>query len=127
MVALGSSLVTWGARAGRLWFDRMKGSRFTDVVRAWVMPVAAAAASGKFLGLQSRWAIAGAIAIAVIVEVAAVLLGRWQRLAGAIDAEYQLAKETDPFKVESLRLLQEIRDRLPAGQAHASPRGSSSR
>ena len=76
------------------------------------MPVAAAAASGKFLGLQTRWAIVGAIAIAVIVEVAAVLLGRWQRLAGAIDAEYELAKVTDPYKVESLALLREIRDAL---------------
>ena len=105
-----------GARAGKIAYWRMKGSRATDVVRAWTLPIASVAIGGKFLGLQSRWAVVGAVVLAVLVELAAVVIGWLEHHSGATAAEYDLAKLTDGYKVESLALLREIRDRLPGGQ-----------
>lgn len=104
--------MTWGTRAGRAWYWRMKGSRATDVVRAWALPVASVAIGGKFLGMQSRWAVLAAIGLAVVVELSAVLIGWWEHRSGATAAEYDLAKLTDSYKLESLALLREIRDAL---------------
>ena len=100
--------MTWGARTGRVWYFRHKGARFTDALRQWTVPIAGIAAGGKFLGLQSRWALVVALVIPIIVEGVAVVIGWWEHRSGATETEYRMALETDPFRSTSLHLYGEI-------------------
>lgn len=105
--------MTWGQRLGRLWYYRGKGMLYLEAGRQWILPVMGASAASKYLGLSVTKSLAGWIAVAVVAEAVAVLLGWWERRSGATRANYGLATETDPFKTSSLELLAEIRDRLP--------------
>ena len=76
------------------------------------MPGAAAGAFAKYLGVGGRWAVAVAIIIPVLVEVAGFLMGRFLYHHGGVEADYRMALEKDPYKVESLAELARIREAL---------------
>ena len=96
-----------GEAIGRLWFYRGKGSLYLEAVRQWILPIMGATAATKYLGLPLRWSIAAWVIFAVVAEMLAILLGWLERRSGATAANYDLARSTDPFKVESLRLAAE--------------------
>ena len=100
---------------GHIQFYRGKGAPWIEVFRPWIVPMVFSGAGAKYLGLQTRWAVLLAVALPVLTEVLAVLLGRWEHRVGATEAHYRLASEVDPYKAESLALLREIRDRLRPG------------
>lgn len=102
--------MNWAARLGRFQFYRGKGQQWIEIVRGWVAPAALSGGFTKYIGFQSRWAIAAALLLPLVVETAGVLLGRWLYRRGGVRADYQLARDADPFKTESLALLAEIRD-----------------
>lgn len=101
-----------GQFIGRVAFYRGKGNVWLDAARPWILPIFGGGVALKYLGLSSRWAITTMIGVALASEVMAVLLGWLERRSGATAANYELAKVTDPYKLESLKLLQEIRDRV---------------
>ena len=96
-----------GEALGRVWFYRGKGSLYLEAVRQWILPIMGATAATKYLGLPLRWSIAAWILFAVVAEGLAIGLGWLERRSGATAANYELARSTDPFKVESLRLAAE--------------------
>jgi len=97
----------FGETCGRLWFYRGKGMLYVEAVRQWILPIMGATAATKYLGWQLRYAIPAWILFAILAETTAVLIGWLERRSGATAANYDLAKVTDPFKVDSLRLAAE--------------------
>lgn len=102
-----SVVMSFGERLGRLWFYRGKGMLYVEAVRQWILPLMGATAATKYLGWQLRYAIPAWIVFALVAETTAVVIGWLERRSGATAANYDLAKTTDPFKVESLRLAAE--------------------
>lgn len=113
----------WAARLGRIQFYRHRGEFWTNLIRGWVAPAAFGGGLLKYLGVQSRWSIAFAIALPMVVETVGVLLGRWLYRHGGVAADYHLALSADPYKTESIALLTEIRDavRSARGQKEGAP------
>ena len=102
----------WGEVAGRIWFYRAKGSLYLEAVRQWILPVMGATAATKYFGLPLKLSFAARVAFALLAEVAALILGWLERRSGATAANYEVAKLTDPYKVESLALMREQVDVL---------------
>lgn len=96
-----------GEIVGRLWFYRGKGMLYVEAVRQWILPVMGATAATKYLGLPLRWSILAWLIFVILAEAVAVLLGWLERRSGATAANYDLARMTDPFKLDSLRLAAE--------------------
>ena len=105
-----------GETLGRVWFYRAKGALYVEVVRQWILPIMGATAATKYLGWQLRYAIPAWILFALCAEAAAVLIGWFERRSGATAANYDLAKQTDPWKVESLRLAGETAKEVRASR-----------
>lgn len=114
--------MTWAARLGRIQFYRGKGQQWVEMVRGWVVPAVLSGGFTKYIGVQSRWAVAAALLLPVVVETVGVLLGRWLYRRGGVEADYDLARAADPYKRESLALLAEIRDAV-RGQKYRAPAG----
>ena len=96
-----------GETLGRLWWYRGKGMLYLEAVRQWILPIMGASAASKYLGFSLTFSLALWISIAALAETAAVVIGWLERRSGATASNYGLAKDTDPFKVESLRLAAE--------------------
>lgn len=97
--------MSWGERAGRVWFYRMKGAIYLEVGRQWILPIMGASAASKYLlGLSVATSLVTWFAVAAVAEVLAVCLGWLERRSGATSANYDLSKRTDPFKMELLSL-----------------------
>ena len=99
---------------GRFNYYRGKGQQWVDLVRSWVTPAAAAGAFTKYLGFSGSWALAVAIVVPVLVECVGFFLGRFLYRAGGVRADYQLAADADPYKVEHLRIAGETAKDLRA-------------
>ena len=102
-----SRIVRIGGALGRLWFYRGNGMLYVEAVRQWILPIMGASAASKYLGFSLKYSLLAWIGLAVAVELTAVCIGWLERRSGATAANYDLAKTTDPFKVESLRLATE--------------------
>lgn len=97
-----------GDRLGRIWYWRGKGEVWIGVFRQWLLPVMGSAGVTHYLGVPA-WAAVGAwIVVALLAETAAVVLGWFEHRSGATAANYRIAAETDPYKVEHLALEREI-------------------
>lgn len=83
-----------------------------ETARAWITPSAALGAYVKYLGLPSRWSIALAVLVPVVIECAGFFLGKFLWDHGGVETEYRLAMERDPFKVQSLASLDSIHGEL---------------
>ena len=92
-----------GETIGRVWFYRAKGMLYLEAVRQWILPVMGASAASKYLGFSLTQSIIFWVGLAVMSETAAVLIGWLERRSGATSANYELAKMTDPFKIEALK------------------------
>lgn len=91
-----------GETIGRLWFFRQKGALYLEMLRQWILPIMGASAASKYLGFSLGHSIAFWLSVALISETAAVVLGWIEMRSGATRANYDLAKTTDPFKVDAL-------------------------
>ena len=96
-----------GETLGRLWFYRGKGTLYLEAVRQWILPIMGASALSKYLGFSFKYSVLLWIGIALCAETAVVFLGWFERRSGATASNYGLARDTDPFKRESLRLAAE--------------------
>lgn len=92
-----------GETLGRLWFYRQKGALYLEMMRQWILPVMGASAASKYLGFSLTRSILFWVGLALLSETAAVLLGWLERRSGATRAHYDLAKQTDPYKVDALQ------------------------
>jgi hypothetical protein len=102
-----------GKRLGALNYYRAKGAVWLELIRPWILPALGGGAALKYLGLSSSKALGFMVAIAVVTEGIAVLVGWLEYRSGATAEHYRMARDSDPYKYESLSLLREIRDRLP--------------
>lgn len=87
---------------GRVQYLRGKSQWTIETIRSWVMPGSAAGAFVKYVGLPTEWALAVAILVPLSVEVFGFFLGRFLWEGGGVEAEYTLALQKDPYRVESL-------------------------
>ena len=83
---------------GRFQYLRGKAQWTIETFRSWVLPGSAAGAFVKYLGFSSRWSVAVAILLPVVVEFGGFLLGRFLWEYGGVEAEYQAALERDPYR-----------------------------
>lgn len=99
-------------RLGKYQYLRGKSAFYIEAIRSWVMPGSAAGAFAKYLGFSSSFSLVVAVGVPLVVEALGFLLGRflWER--GGVQVEYQMALDTDPYKVRSLALLEDIREEL---------------
>ena len=97
---------------------RGKGAFWVELVRAWVMPGAAAGAFAKYLGFQGKWAVAISLLLPITVEVLGFAAGHFLYKHGGVRQDYLLAMRQDPFKRKSIKWLRRISrtldSRLPA-------------
>ena len=102
--------MNWPEAIGKAGYVRHKGMIYLEPVRQWVLPALLGSASLKFLGVSPRWAVGIMLALGVVWEVAAFMLGWWEHRSGASRAHYQAAADTDPYRSSSLALLREIKE-----------------
>jgi hypothetical protein len=98
-----------GPRLGLAVYYKNKGEVWLAPVRQWILPALGGSAALKYLGLRSSEAVALMVGVALVWEVAAVLIGWLEHRTGATRAHYQAAADTDPFRRESLELLRDIK------------------
>lgn len=89
-------------------FLRGKGAWYIDVARGWIAPAGVAGGLTKYLGADTTWSLAVAVAIPVGIEVGGFLLGRFLYAHGGIFRDYELALSRDPYRSESLELFRRI-------------------
>lgn len=97
---------------GRLQYMRGKSQWTIETIRSWVMPGSAAGAFVKYVGLPTEWALAVAIFVPLSVEIFGFFLGKFLWEGGGVEAEYTLALQKDPYRVESLAAFKEMVARL---------------
>jgi len=100
---------------GAFQYYKGKSALIIESVRGWVMPSAATGAFTKYLGFETSTAIQAALIIAPLVEFLGFLLGRFMWRHGGVEKEYQLSLDRDPYKRQSLALLEGIREELRRG------------
>lgn len=96
------------AWAGRISYWRGKGAVWLELIRPWVLPALGGGAALKYLGVPTGRAVAAMVAVAVVTEAAAILLGWLEHRSGATAEHYRQAAETDPYKADSLALTREL-------------------
>ena len=95
---------TWG----RAQYYRGKGQWTIETMRSWVVPGSAAGAFVKYLGVPTEWSVTIAVALPVAVETFGFFLGKFLWTHGGVEAEYALALEKDPYRIQSLERLEAI-------------------
>ena len=105
--------MAWGERLGRLEFLRSRGDPIVEMARRWLLVAMGASATGRFVfDLGREWSAALLLLIPVAGESATILIGVLMARWGIVQGLYRAARDLDPYKVESLALLGEIRDLL---------------
>ena len=100
---------------GRADFYRNKGDVWVEMLRRWLLIGMGASATGKFVfNLSDHWNVAALIAIPILGEFMAVIVGWWLSRSGSVTSHYQLAHNLDPSRHLPVERLEEVRDLLRA-------------
>lgn len=94
---------------GRVQYLRGKSQWYLETARAWITPSAALGVYVKYLGVSGRWSVALAVLVPVVVEGVGFILGKFLWDHGGVEMEYRLAMERDPYKVQHLAALQDLK------------------
>lgn len=92
---------------GEYQYLRGKSGFFIDTLRAWVLPGSAAGVYAKYLGFPSRWSLAIAVLVPLVIEVGGFILGGFLWRHGGTTREYEMALLTDPYKVAQMAYQEE--------------------
>lgn len=106
--------IWWGAFE----YYHGKGNPWVEMVRRWLLIAMGASATGRFVfDLPTRWNLVLLMAIPVLGEAVAALLGLLMHRVGSIEHHYLIAYREDPARhlpVERLEAVQASLGRIEA-------------
>lgn len=97
-----------GRWIGRGVYYKNKGEIWLNPLQRWVLPALGGSAALKYLGVSATSAILVMTGVALLWEVAAVLIGWFEHRSGATESHYDKAASTDPFRRGSLEKLERV-------------------